>query len=149
MVNTFFRSIALLGLCLVIYFLVHQHLEKPGIISMSPLTLLTSEELRDLPGEAMRGDCRASTRLGDFYMTQLADPDEAEKWYRLAEKCSKDPRVKEFLIRCIVLNDKTDSSLEDVRRLFHEIEVMDSVRATRMRESVDKYILNATSKKSH
>lgn len=63
-----------------------------------------------------------------------------KKWYRMADSCSKDPRVKEFLISCIIDQNKTDSSVGEVTRLFHEIEVMDPVRAERMRESVGNYL---------
>lgn len=140
MANLSFRLSAMGVFCAATYFIFRGDFEESPIIVMSTLTMLNDDELQKLPGQAMSGNCGASIRLGDYYMTQMSNTDEAEKWYRMADSCSKDPRVKEFLITCIIDNNEKDSSVADVTRLFYEIDVIDPVRAERMRESVDAFL---------
>ena len=140
MANLFFRLMTIGVICSAAYSIFRKHSEESPIIVMPTYTMLNDDELAKLPSQAMKGDCGASIRLGDFYMTQLADTDEAEKWYRMGASCSKDPRVKEFLIRCIISNKKRESSVGDVAHLFHEIKSMDPFRAERMRESVNRFL---------
>jgi hypothetical protein len=138
--NLFFRLVAVGVFCLITYFMLGKKLEESPIIAMPTAILLNDDELAKLPEQAVRGNCDASIRLGDFYMTQLDTRDQAEKWYRMADSCAKDPRVKEFLIACIIDNKQSDASVREVTRIFHEIEMMDPVRAERMRESVHRFL---------
>ncbi len=140
--------IALAIICAAIYFISRKSSSESEVIAMPTATILSPDELSKFPKEALNGNCKAASRLGDFYMTQMAAPHEAEKWYRLADSCAKDSRVKEFLINCIVLNNKSSSGADDVIRLFQEIEIMDPDRAKRMRESVEEYVGHAIPKKS-
>jgi hypothetical protein len=106
MAKLVFRLMAIGVICSATLFIFRKHFEESPVIVMPTYTMLNDDELARLPTQAMKGDCGASIRLGDFYMTQLADTEEAEKWYRMAASCSKDARVKEFLIWCIISNKK-------------------------------------------
>jgi len=143
-----YSLVAVAAVCVAIYFLSRKHSSESGVIAMPTATMLSPEELNRLPKEALNGNCKAAGQLGDFYMTQMATPREAEKWYRLANSCSNDSRVKDFLINCIILNNKNSSGAGDVIRLFREIEIMDEDRAKRMRESVEEYVGHAIPQKS-
>lgn len=131
---------ALAVLVVGIYFFCEQLPEKEGEIAMSPTFALNDEELRQLPKQALAGECSAASRLGDFYMTQMSNTDEAERWYRMADRCTKDPRIKEFLLRTIVLNGKSNSRIKDVIRLYRELEVIDSERAGRVKDYAEEYV---------
>lgn len=79
MAKLYFRVIAVGVFCAAPYFICREYFEESPIILMPTYTMLNDDELGKLPGQAMRGDCGASIRLGDYYMTQLADRNEAEK----------------------------------------------------------------------
>jgi hypothetical protein len=101
---------------------------------------LTEDELRDLPSEALRGNCKAATRLGIFYFAVMGDPGKAEQWLRLSAACSADPMVKEFLVRCISLDSPTREKIDEVKNLLRELDAIDPVRSQRLRPSLEKYV---------
>jgi hypothetical protein len=48
--------------------------------------------------------------------------------------------VKEFLVRCISLDAPTREKVDEVKRLLHELDVIDPVRSQRLRPSLEKYV---------
>jgi hypothetical protein len=111
---------------------------EPGPIANSSEFALTDLELQSLPSAAKEGNCEAATRLGIFYFAVLGKPEEAEQWLRLSDSCSRDPRVKEFLLNCISYKEPSRENVEDVQRILRELDVIDPPRSQRMRLYVVK-----------
>jgi hypothetical protein len=116
--------------------------EGPETVAMSSALALTDRELQQLTREAKNGSCQAATRLGIFYFSQMADLVEAEKWLRIADPCSTDPRMKEFLLACIMLEKPTARNIDDVKRIMRELDQLDPPRSIRLRPEAEKYVGN-------
>jgi hypothetical protein len=115
-------------------------------IGLSMTYALDEKSVADLTRAVSRGDCKAAERLGLFYHTVRAHGDDEQKysavarhWYEVANRCMRDPRLKEFLIAMIMQEGYTNDAATEVNGLFKEIEVMDPERAERMRASINKF----------
>lgn len=122
----------------IIVWILSRPVGEPIAIANSGGFGLTDKELRELPKSALNGDCEAATRLGIFYFAVMGSPEAAERWLRLSDSCSRDPRIKEFLLNVIVDNEPSRQNVEDVRRLLRELDIIDPPRAQRMRRYVVK-----------
>lgn len=120
--------------------LTYKYRNEPMATANFSELALTEGELQTLPELALKGNCEAATRLGTFYFALLGDPDKAEQWLRLSDRCSKDARAKEFLIRCISFNAPSTRNIADIRRILDELDLIDPVRSQRLRPSLTNYL---------